>query len=207
MQAAQGTPMVAQAQAALNEVDDKVNEAQQAKAGIKQLKYTVQTRQDFSGGYSEFGSDADRVAELSNTFPIFFFAVALMVSFVTMQRMADVKRTEVGTLRALGYKHIQAMREFIVYSILVATAGTTVGTLVGLTVLPDRIFQAFGSTFYTNGVSYGITWCPIIVSYGLALLSTVFPAVYTTYADMREQAATQMLPKSPANRKRILLKV
>lgn len=205
VQAAQGTPMVAQAQAALNEVDDKVNEAKQAKANVQQLKYTAQTRQGFSGGYSEFGSDADRVAELSNTFPIFFFAVALMVSFVTMQRMADVKRTEVGTLRALGYTHIQAMREFIVYSILVATAGTIVGTLVGLTVLPDRIFQAFGSTFYTNGVSYGITWWPIIVSYGLALLSTVFPAVYTTYADMREQAATQMLPKPPANGKRILL--
>ncbi|MBS0949052.1 ABC transporter permease [Weissella minor] len=205
VQAAQGTPMASQAQAGLDEINEKIDEANASKASIDQLEYTAETRHGFSPGYTEFGGDSDRVGELSNSFPIFFFAVALMVSFVTMQRMADVKRTEVGTLRALGYSGAQSLKEFIVYSVLVATLGTIVGTAIGIFILPQRIFEAFGSNFYTNSVSIGVMWWPILVSYGLALLSTVFPAVHTTYRDMREQAATQMLPKPPANGTRILL--
>lgn len=44
---------------------------------------------------------------ISKVFPIVFFAVAALISLTSMTRMVEEQRTQIGTLKALGYNHFR----------------------------------------------------------------------------------------------------
>ena len=56
-----------------------------------------------NSGYSSFDNDSAIVAGIAKVLPIFFFLVAALVCSSTMSRMVDEQRTQIGTLKALGY--------------------------------------------------------------------------------------------------------
>ncbi|MBO1688028.1 ABC transporter permease, partial [Clostridium butyricum] len=64
--------------------------------------YTINGREE-SQGYSSYRADSERVEVLANVFPVFLFAVAALVSLTTMMRFVEEERTNIGTLKALGY--------------------------------------------------------------------------------------------------------
>ena len=53
--------------------------------------------------YASFDSNAEKVEAIAKVFPIFFFLVAALVALTTMTRMVEEERTQIGTLKALGY--------------------------------------------------------------------------------------------------------
>ena len=53
--------------------------------------------------YVEYDGDADKIHAIGQVFPVVFFLVAALVSLTTMTRMVEEKRTEIGTMKALGY--------------------------------------------------------------------------------------------------------
>ena len=53
--------------------------------------------------YSDFGDNADRMRSLGQAFPVIFFLVAALISLTTMTRMVEEQRTQIGTMKALGY--------------------------------------------------------------------------------------------------------
>ena len=55
---------------------------------MSDLEYQLQSRSDYNQGYNQFGESAKRIDVLSNTFPL-IFAVAILVTFTTMSRMAE----------------------------------------------------------------------------------------------------------------------
>lgn len=53
--------------------------------------------------YSGYGDNADRIRNIGRVFPVLFFLVAALISLTTMTRMVEEERTQIGTLKALGY--------------------------------------------------------------------------------------------------------
>ena len=53
--------------------------------------------------YSDYGDNADRMRSIGQVFPVIFFLVAALVSLTTMTRMVEEQRTQIGTMKALGY--------------------------------------------------------------------------------------------------------
>lgn len=187
------------------ELADQINQAETQKDTISQLEYTAQSRGQFSVGYSDMGSDAKRITGLSNTFPIFFFAVALMVSFTVMRRMVEEKRVEIGTLKALGYSNYKIASEYYLYAGLTSIVGTIIGAGLGLIILPKVIFNSFAANYVLNDVY--LTWhiTPILVAFVLTLLSTVFAVFLAIRPLLAQQTTVIMLPKAPTTGKKILL--
>lgn len=187
------------------ELEQKISNAESQKIGIKQLEYTAQSRGEFALGYSDMGSNANRMKALSNTFPIFFFAVALMVSFTVMRRMVEEKRIEIGTLKSLGYSSFNISFQFYLYASLTSVLATFLGTSLGLLVLPKLIFNSFAANYILNDVT--LTWqiTPVVIAFSLTLLSTVFSVFLAIRPLLPHQVAVLMLPKSPPASKKILL--
>ena len=69
---------------------------------MKQPEWYVLDRQ-YIQTYVEYGNDADRIGAIGEVFPAIFFLVAALVSLTTMTRMVEEQRTQIGTLKALGY--------------------------------------------------------------------------------------------------------
>lgn len=173
---------------------------QQRQQQVKQLRiiYQLQSRNDFNEGYSQMGEDAHRIDLLANVFPILFFSVAILVCSTTMARMAEEKRIELGTLRALGYSKFDSIKVFIIYGLLAGTLGTILGTWLGTTLLPTKIYLAYAANFTLPALQtpFSVKWT--LIAGCIALACTTLPAVYTASRQLREKPAILMLPKPPA---------
>ncbi|MHD0396341.1 ABC transporter permease [Staphylococcus simulans] len=169
------------------------------------LEYQLQTRSDYNQGYNQFGESAKRIDVLSNTFPIIFFAVAILVTFTTMSRMAEEKRTTMGVLRALGYTKLDSMKLFIIYGTSAALLGTLLGGIFGTGFLPKRIYQAYAANLSVPPIQTPPSWLWIVISLVFALLCTVVPAVYIAWQSLKENPKYLLVSKPPKAGSKVLL--
>ncbi|MBK5243562.1 MAG: FtsX-like permease family protein [Eubacteriaceae bacterium] len=167
-------------------------------------KWYVMNRDD-NPGYASYGEDARRIDSMSGIFPLFFLLVAALVSFTTMTRMVEEQRTQIGTLKALGYNHYQIASKFFIYAMLAAVMGCGIGLLVGLNTLPYFIAGAYNLMYQMPALSIAVPWIPITISCIVAILCTVSATVVVSYFELREQPSTLMRPKAPKIGKNIFL--
>ena len=59
--------------------------------------------------YSDYGDNAERLKNIGQVFPVIFFLVAALVSLTTMTRMVEEQRTQIGTMKALGYENMRGL--------------------------------------------------------------------------------------------------
>lgn len=78
-----------------------------------------------------------------------FFLVAALVSLTTMTRMVEEQRTQIGILKALGYTGFYVAKKYGLYALLATAGGSIAGVLVGETILPKIIIEAY-SMMYTG---------------------------------------------------------
>lgn len=148
-------------------------------------------------GYGEYGDNAERIAAIARVFPLVFFLVAALVSFTTMSRMVDEQRTQIGTLKALGYRPAEIAIKFLVYSLLACLTGTAVGVLLGNYIFPTIIYYAYGLMNDLPDMISQYYWQDILIVLGISLMTTVVPALLIMRNSMRENASQLMRPRPP----------
>ena len=99
---AEAEKQFADAEAKLKDGRQQLEDAQVEVDKLEHPKSYVLDRST-NTGYVSFENDSSIVAGVAKVFPLFFFAVAALVCITTMTRMIDEQRTQIGTLRALGY--------------------------------------------------------------------------------------------------------
>lgn len=65
-----------------------------------------------------------------------------------MTRMVEDQRTQIGTLKALGYSKFAIMSKYINYALLATVGGSICGVLIGEKVLPYIIISAYGIMYH-----------------------------------------------------------
>src|SRR5690606_9355678 len=80
---------------------------------------------------------------VASVFPVFFLAIAILVSLTSMTRMVDEERTYIGTLKSLGYGNMSIASKYLIYAASASLAGSIIGLLIGFKVLPTVIFNAY----------------------------------------------------------------
>lgn len=185
--------------------ESKVKDAEESKNSLNNVSLLIENRNDYNDGYNNYGEDTDRIDALGKTFPILFFIIAILVSFTTMRRMVEEKRIEMGTLRALGYSKLDVMKEFLLYSFSAALLGTTIGSFLGLIVLPQIIFKAYSANFTFIDLNLSLHPWYILIGLLISLLSTVLASWLAARKELKEFPTTLMTPKPPKDGSRIFL--
>jgi len=165
--------------------------------------YVLNRNQNMS--FVSFTLNADKVAAISKIFPIFFYLVAGLVSLTTMTRMVEEERTQMGVLKALGYKKSTVMAKYLIYCGLASVLGSIGGHLVGFKLLPLVLWNAYGIMYHLPDFITDYNFRIALISSGFAILSTMGATVYAVNEALREKPATLMLPRAPKAGKRILL--
>lgn len=156
--------------------------------------------------YVEFRMDSDRVGKVGDIVPLIFFAVAALVSLTTMIRMVEEQRTQIGTLKALGYGNVTISMKYIMYGLLATVCGSIVGGIVGAKVLPYVIINAY-KIIYCNLtiVETPINYLHFGVASGMALVCVLGATVAACFSTLNSTSAELMRPSAPKSGKRILL--
>lgn len=190
------------------ELDDGINELEDAKTDfnkvVEDLKWYVFDRNS-NTGYSSFGDDADRVDSIARIFPIFFILVAALVCLNTMTRMVEEQRTEIGTLKALGYSSMAIISQFLIYSAAASITGSVIGMLIGFNLFPRVIFEAYTLMYDYPPVICSFRWDYAAGCILVSLLCTCAASVSACIKELSGQPAQLMRPKPPKNGKRVLL--
>lgn len=182
----------------------KLDDAQKDINDLREESWYVNTRED-NPGYSTFSENADRVDNVATVFPVFFLMVAILVCVTTMTRLVDEKRTEIGTLKALGYSNGAIMFKYIFYAITSGLLGCAIGICVGVPTLPRIIYNAYKMMYRMPEITVVPATTAIVVSIAVAVVCTIFVAVYTCRRALSEKASQLMRPKAPKPGNRILL--
>ena len=157
-------------------------------------------------GYNNLDSSSDIVQGVSRVFPVFFILVASLVCITTMTRMIDEERTQIGTLKALGYSNAAIIGKYMFYSGSGAIIGCVLGVSVGSSIFPMILWQAYKIMLYIQpGIVLTINWwlCFAVVAVYTAVM--LFVTWYCCRRTLREEPAELIRPKAPDAGKKILL--
>jgi len=188
----------------LQDAKKEIAEAEGKLEDIKKPQWYITGRNN-NPGYSSYSEDTKRVDAVARIFPVFFFIVAAFVCLTTMTRMVEEQRTQIGTLKALGYGNFTIAAKYLVYAATASIAGSMAGLAVGLKLFPYVITNAYGMLYRLPP-----TVMPFRADYvfwiTLGALACTSLAVYLAcYKELTEQPSALMRPKAPKMGKRVLL--
>ena len=201
-----------QAQAEIADGEQQIADARQeladAEAQLADLEkptWYVYDRSNLSE-YSGYGDNADRMRAIGEVFPVLFFLVAALISLTTMTRMVEEQRTQIGTMKALGYERHSIAAKYLGYACLATVTGAIAGVLLGEKTLPYIIITAYGIMYehmHEIRVPYNMFYG--VWSGAAALACTMIATFFSCYRDLREQAAELMRPPAPKQGQRVFL--
>ncbi len=189
------------------EIADAENELADAKQKIEdagEAEWYIFTRDD-NPGYSEYASNAERIDKIASVFPIFFLLVAGLVCLTTMSRMVEENRTQVGTLKALGYSNGRIMAHYMTYALSGAAIGSVIGAFGGMVLFPGVIVYAYSIMYIVTETVFVFNPVYILLSAGSMLAAIALTVFFSCKKVLGETPASLMRPKAPKAGKRVLL--
>ena len=156
-------------------------------------------------GYASFIQDTKSIRNIGIVFPAVFFIVATLISLTSMTRMVEEQRTQIGTLKALGYSKIQIASKYIIYASLASIIGGILGMCVGFVLLPKIIWMMYEMMYQIGDISLSFNWTYGALGLGLIYICIVGATIYSLIKELKETPAILMRPKAPKIGKRVLL--
>lgn len=188
------------------EAQQKIEDAQKEVDDIETPEWIVTDRNDLPE-YSDFGDNAERLKNIGKVFPMIFFLVAALISLTTMTRMVEEQRTQIGTMKALGYGKASIASKYLSYAFLATVGGSIAGVLFGEKVLPFIIIQAYGIMYWNIGdhmqLDYELQYA--LIASGAAVICTMGATLFSSARTLAETPASLMRPPAPKEGKRILI--
>ncbi|MCD7744460.1 MAG: FtsX-like permease family protein [Lachnospiraceae bacterium] len=196
---------IADAEEELEEAEQKIADAKAELADVSYPEWYVYDRSSLPEN-TGYGENADRMTNIAQVFPVIFFLVAALISLTTMTRMVEEERTQIGTLKALGYGKWDVAKKYLKYAFWATLTGSVFGVLFGEKVFPWIIILAYQIMYkYQPAILVPYNWEYGIVASAIAMLCTVGAAFAACYRALGTAPAQLMRPPAPKQGKRVLL--
>lgn len=194
-----------EAEQKIADAKEEIEEAEQKIEDIKMTEWYVLDRNTIQT-YVEYEQDAERIGAVGEVFPIIFFLVAALVSLTTMTRMVEEQRTQIGTLKALGYSKITIAAKYLGYAFLATAGGSIAGGFLGCSVLPYIIINAY-TIMYQNLeiIKTPFNLYYTVIAAGIAIACVLGATAVACWKELISSPAELMRPMAPKQGKRVLL--
>lgn len=188
----------------LQEGRDKIADAERELKDLETPEWYVFDRND-NPGYSTYEEDAEKVDAIAAVFPFFFVLVAALVCSTTMTRMVEEQRTQMGTLKALGYNNRSIVSKYLIYAISASIVGSIIGLCIGFKLFPWVIINAYKIMYSMPDPMMPFRWdyagwCTLV-----GILCTGLSAYFVCRKELKTVPAQLMRPKAPKVGKKIML--
>ncbi|WP_298502198.1 ABC transporter permease [uncultured Methanobrevibacter sp.] len=145
---------------------------------------------------AKFSEEMTQHKMIGDVFPIVFILVSFLTLLTTMTRIVTHQRTQIGVLKAVGYKDKTIILHYISYGFWPVLAGAILGVIAGPMIIP-RMFYPTMSSIYSMP-----SWNPgFEMSFVYVAVLMVVSSVFVTYLSCRkisgENPANTLRPKAP----------
>ena len=188
---------IADAEAELADAKQELADAREAIDKMTDVTLHILDR-NTNIGYMSLDSSSDIVQGVSRVFPAFFLLVAALVCITTMTRMVEDERTQIGTLKALGYSNGAIIGKYLAYAGSSALLGCGLGVLVGSVVFPMILWEAYKiMLFISDTIVLTFNWWLCLAVVGVYTLVMLLVTWYCCRRCLEEVPAELIRPKSP----------
>ena len=158
-----------------------------------------------NAGFYQYDQDTERIDNVAKVFPLVFFVVAVLICLTTMTRMVEEERSQIGTLKSLGYGDKAIMFKYILYASLATIIGSMIGVILGYRLLPDLCFEMYKTAYRIGDIKLSYYSSLTFQGMMIALLCTLGATIYTCRKTLKEVPANLLRPIAPTPGKRVLL--
>lgn len=182
---------------------DKLGQSIEAQS--KHLSYVNQVSKERTFSYSKIYETIQNNKLMSMVIPFILFLIVAIILFLTMSRMIDSQRNQVGIMKALGVKNRNIMLHYMGYPVLAGIIGSIIGCVIAALVFVPFVTASSARAYSLPGITYSLSFYsfipPIIFSSAFGIL-----ACYLSGRTLlKERAAQAMRPKPPKKMKTLLI--
>ena len=150
-------------------------------------------------------TEIDMFKELSYLFPLMVFAVAALIVVTTLTRMIENQRTQMGTLKSLGYSDRAIRRHYLAYAIYPSVLGALLGLWSGRATLPYLLWEMEADISILPYCLQAPVPIEQWIECALMVLLCVGIGLYTFQKGAKDEAASLLRPKPPKAGRKLFL--
>ncbi|MBR2539428.1 MAG: FtsX-like permease family protein [Mogibacterium sp.] len=156
--------------------------------------------------YAESRGEMNEGKTMGSVLPVLFLAIAILTMITTMNRITISEKTQIGTLKALGFRNKRIIRHYTSYAVFISLVGSALGIVVGYLLCNMIMSQDgfMGTYFVMPDWSIHIPlWIWVIVALIVAL--TIFIGYLSVRKLLSGTASETLRPYTPRHIRRVLL--
>ena len=81
--------------------------------------------------WKEAQSEVEEGKTMGSILPVLFLSIAVLTMVTTMHRITASEKTQIGTLKALGFRDKRILRHYTAYALMIGLMGTALGVGIG----------------------------------------------------------------------------
>lgn len=153
--------------------------------------------------YKEAMGEAEEGKTMGSILPVLFLAIAVLTMATTMHRIAAKEKTQIGTLKALGFRDRRIMLHYTSYGFVIGLIGTVLGILLGyaiaaLIMSPNGMMGTYFDMPEWKLVMPG--FCIPVIILTVAVLTAI--SLFSVRKMLKGTAAETLRPYSPKRMKK-----
>jgi putative ABC transport system permease protein len=154
------------------------------------------TKQDDHVSVMQFKEEMDQHKMIGDVFPIVFILVTFLTLLTTMTRIIAHQRTQIGVLKAVGYKNRSIILHYMSYGFWLVFAGAFSGLISGPMIIPKLFYPTMTSRYSLPQWNPGFDISFVLVA-ALMVLSSLLVSYLAARNISKENPANTMRPKAP----------
>ena len=164
---------------------------------LDSIDYLSLTKMEDHLSVSKFADEMAQHKMIGDVFPIVFILVTFLTLLTTMNRIVTHQRTQIGILKAVGFKDSTIIFHYISYAFWPVLAGAILGLITGPMIIPQMFYPSMTKSYSMPSWNPGFDVSFIYIALAMVLLS-----VMVTYISCRriskENPANTLRPKAPS---------
>ncbi|USB33530.1 FtsX-like permease family protein [Paenibacillus sp. YPG26] len=171
------------------------NLAQSIEARSDPLTYLTQVSKERSFSYSKIQETIFNNGLMSKVIPFVLFVISAIILFLTMSRIIDSQRNQIGIMKALGVKNRTIMLHYMGFPVMASVIGSIIGCAVAASVFIPLVTASSARAYSLPGLEFSLSafslFPPLIFSSACGLLSCYLSGRVI----FKERAADAMRPR------------
>ena len=160
------------------------------------IDYLSFTKQEDQLSVSKFSEEMAQHKMMGDVFPIVFILVSFLTLLTTMTRIVAHQRTQIGILKAVGFKDNTIILHYLSYAFWPVLAGAILGVITGPMIIPQLFYPTLTTQYSMPSWNPGFDMSFIYISV-LMVASSVFVTYLACRRISKENPANTMRPKPP----------
>ena len=154
------------------------------------------TDRNQSMSFSTFDAEVKQHKVMGFLFPIVFLLIAILGIITTMTRMTAKQRTQIGTLKALGFTKKRITRHYTSYGFWISLLGSISGTIAGIKLIPAALYPSMEIAYVMPEWKLAVG-NSVYLANGIAVAIATWVTYLACRKELADPPAVTLLPKAP----------